>query len=203
MKRLLRVIRYYLSKAFGKDPLVKNMHHPMFHNMIEYSFTSQSGKDYYTFKEQFDAQVPYGRYMMTMNYLQEALLRINFDLLTKYVEGTIKKLQVVNGKMQVGDALMMLHQLKSRLKLQFDVDTSYRLASVVYFDAEEILTKYDKKYCDKKIEEWKEDGTLDFFYARPVKEMLGLRSISQPDLKAYLQAVEQMDEAMISALQNL
>lgn len=202
MKRLFRIIRFYFEKALHKDPLVKNMHHPDYTGMIEYAFTA-GGRDYYTFKEVSDAYIPYGRYMFVMNFLQELRLRVSFDLLKEYIKKFKAQLTVKNGKVDLGMLSMLIAQLESRMKLMFDAETTYRLASVLYFDSDEIITKYDKKYCDIKIERWREAGTLDFFYARPMKELIGLKSISQTDLQTYLEAVETMDEETRSFLQKL
>lgn len=199
---MIQKLRRYFSWLLGSKKNVLNMHHPKFEGMIEYAFTA-NGTDFYNFKEDKDSQMPYGRHVVILNLLQEINLRMNFKLLEEYVKAIKKNLTTTqNNRLDIGKAILFLEQLESRMKLNFSSDTAYRLASVVYFDSSEILSSYDKKHCDKKIERWKEANCLDFFYTRPFSELIGLKNTTQPDLMEFLTAMEQLDEASISALQR-
>jgi hypothetical protein len=76
--------------------------------------------------------------------------------------------------------------MESRMVQAFEVDTTYSLASVIYFDETEDLYSYDREYNKKKVAAWKEARAVDFFYTRPMKELLGLSDTSPEDLRQYI-----------------
>ncbi len=169
---------------------VMNIYHPKISKEIEEAFEA-GGVKYYCFKA--DSEVRYGRYIVLQAFLQEYHLRVDLDTL----RGNIKKIKgwlnpPVNkdgGTLQLGKALELLEIMEQRANIAFEPDTVYRLASVLYFDDSEVLSGYDKKYNEEKIERWKETGVVDFFFHKLFRESTRLTVTSKEDLLNYLRLV--------------
>jgi hypothetical protein len=171
-----------IGKKIGRDYF--NMYHPDFVGQIEPAFKVK-GRQYYRFIK--ETNMKWGRYMYLQTFLHEQTLRIDSELLKGYVI-TMKK--AINGDLKKGIDLSLVYkiisQLESRLDLAFESETTYRLASVIYFDDQEDLYGYDKAHNERKIVSWKGAGTLDFFYSRPMSELLALNDLSAEDLQTYM-----------------
>lgn len=175
-----------------RNPEIKNIYNPEYEGLIEPAVDSHGkpfivrGKQYYNFKS--DSMVRTGRYMFVQNFLQEANYRMTVDRLKAYIARIRSEIDgSKQGKegptINIGNAIVFLDQMKNLTELAFEPETVYRLASVIYFDDTEDVTRWDKEHNDKKIAAWKEDGTLDFFYGRPFIELTGLKGISETDLR--------------------
>lgn len=176
------------------SPDVLNMHHPKFAGQTEFAFKA-NGVDYHCFKA--DTEVRYGRYVVLQAFLQEYHLRVDLDTL----KGNISKLKGWlnpaigkdgQGTLQLGKALELLEIMEQRANIAFEPDTVYRLASVLYFDETEILSKYDRVYNENKIKSWKETETVDFFFHKLFIEYSRLRVTSKGDLINYLRHVPEL-----------
>lgn len=175
------------KKWFQKQEPIEelhNVHHPDFQLNVEPAFKA-AGKQYYRFRK--ETSIPWGRYMFLQTFLKEQELRMDLDTLHEYVR---RMKLALNGSISKGvdliTAIKTLTQMESRIELAFEVDTTYRLASVMYFDETEDLYTYDKPHNDKKIETWKESRVVDFFYTRPMAELIGLSSSSPEDLQTFI-----------------
>jgi hypothetical protein len=164
------------------------------------------GVQYYNFKS--DSLVRTGRYMFVQNFLQEVFYRMDLDRLKAYIarirseiDGS-KKDKEGTPQVNFGNAIVFLDQMKTLTELAFEPETVYRLASVIYFDESEDVTKWDKGHNDKKIAAWKEDGTLDFFYGRPFIELTGLKGISETDLRECLDKFQRLTDVYNIALSS-
>lgn len=195
MKALAQKALDYLQ---GKkvSPEFTNVHHADFIGMCEPAF-KVGNVQYYRFCK--ETSMPWGRYMFLQTFLHAQELRIDMDLLKGYIQ-LMKK--AVNGNAKIGIDLItvmkVITQLESRCELEFEVETTYRLASVMYFDQNEDLYHYDKAYNDNKIATWKEAKVVDFFYTRPMDELLGLSSSSPEDLRRFIdQQTELLNELTI------
>lgn len=140
--------------------------------------------------------------MIMQNILQEVNLRMDRERLLMYIERIISELDGTRSVINVGNALAFLGHMKTMGQMAFEPDTVYRLASVLFFDDTEDLRTWDKKYNEKKIAGWREDGTLDFFYNKPFKELIGLKDISETDLKLYLERAQELTDAYKSVLNS-
>jgi hypothetical protein len=202
MKQLAQRILDYLQSLGRKNepqqevkkqnPESFNVHHPEFIDLVEPASKENGelfqvdGVQYYRFKK--DVTVPYGRYMYMQVFLYEQSLRMDLDTLNGYIQ---KMKYAVNGSVKTGIDLITvirtLTQMESRVELAFEVDTTYRLASVHYFDDTEDLYTYDKVHNDAKIALWKGAKVVDFFYQRPMGELLGLSNFSPIDLQTFIE----------------
>jgi hypothetical protein len=175
-----------LNRLRGKKtgPEIYNIYHPDFAEAVEPAF-QVNGVQYYRFIK--DTSMPWGRYMFLQTFLSEQSLRMDTELLKGYC---LEMKKAVNGNLKNGIDLTRLirivTQMESRVELAFEVDTTYRLAAVIYFDDTEDLYTYDKAYNDKKVVLWKEAKVVDFFYTRPASELLGLSGSSPEDLQTFI-----------------
>lgn len=177
------------SKPKRRKPVVSdkiyNIYHPELADKIEEAFTS-GGIKYYNFKK--DHEVRAGRYIIIANFLQEVFFRMDREMLRMYVTRIKSEIDGTKGQINIGNALEFLGHMDKLTGLAFESDTMYRLASAVYFDDTELLNTWDQKHNEHKIQGWKEDGTLDFFFKRPFSELTGLKNISVTDMRGFLEA---------------
>lgn len=193
------------------NPEFHNLHHPEYIGLIEPAVDTHGkpfivrGVQYYVFKQ--DSMVRTGRYMFVQNFLQETMYRMTVDRLKAYIarvrseiDGT--KMKDGGPQINIGNAIVFLDQMKNLTELAFEPETVYRLASVIYFDETEDITKWDKDHNDKKIAAWKEEGTLDFFYGRPFIELTGLKGISETDLRDCLDKFQKLTDEYNTVLNS-
>jgi hypothetical protein len=169
-----------------------NVYHPDFAANVEKATDEKgkpfivNGKQYYRFVK--ETNMKWGRYMYLQTFLHEQGLRLDTELLGGYMNLMEKALNgSINKGIELGQCFKIIGQIRSRLELAFEAETTYRLASVIYFDDTEDLYGYDKSYNDKKIAAWKEAKCVDFFYTRPMSELLGLSDLSPQDLVTYME----------------
>lgn len=168
-----------------------NISHPDIANVIEEAFKA-GGKRYYRFKE--ERLIPAGRYKYIYAYLKEVDLRMNLETLQKYIKDFKDLLNGSGPKkiIQIGELWKLIINLESRVALAFEPATVERLASVIYFDENEDLSTYNKKYGIQKVEHWKKHNIIDFFLTKPMGELLGLKDISTESLGLYIQEAVQI-----------
>jgi hypothetical protein len=172
-----------IGKKIGSD--FHNVYHPEFADKVEPAFEA-NGKQYFRFIR--ETSIPWSRYMVLQTFLHEQSLRIDMELLQGYINMMKKALNpsAKTGVVDMSTVHKIIGQIGSRCELAFETETTYRLASVMYFDDQEDLYSYDKGHNEKKIQSWKEAGTVDFFYTRPMSELLGLSDLTHQDLRTYM-----------------
>ena len=187
-----------LKTWFKRDQHRHNIYHPDFQDSIEAAFVV-NGVQYYRFSR--ETSIPWGRYMFMQTFHKEQNLRITLELLGKYLSNLKKVLNGSKGVIELGLAFQIISQIESRTALAFETDTTYRLASLIYFDDTEDLYTYDKAYNDeKKIPAWKEARSVDFFYTRPMTELLGLSDSLPADLLTFMDQQKMILEALNSGM---
>lgn len=174
-----------------KDYKAYNIHHPEFSGMIEVAFTTK-GRTFYRFKD--DMRMPFSRYQVMQTFFVGYELRMDYNLFKAFLEEIEKDLNGTRGNVNIGRAMITIEKMKARAELAFDPEQAYNIASVVYFDDTEDLFKYDAEHNKKKIQSWKEAKMIDFFYTKPLSELLNLSSFSKTDLQNYLEEVGQLLE---------
>ncbi len=181
-----------------KSDKVHNLYHPDYTNKIDFAF-EVAGTKYYNFKK--DSDMRYGRYIVMQTFLQEYFLRVDL----KTLQGDIKKLQKwlnpeikidargqQTGQMEIGKSLELLSIMEQRSQIAFEPDTVYRLASCLYFDEQEIISGYDSKYNETKINSWREAESTDFFFHKLFQDATGLMVTSKDALTTYLSNVPEL-----------
>lgn len=174
---------------FRKKEPEFNVHHPNIRDNVEFAFKA-GGKKYYRFKE--EVEIPAGRYTYVDAFLREHEMRMDVETLKGYIAAIRDEISGAKGDVNLTSATILLYKMEQRTNLAFTPDTVKRLASVVYFDANERLDGYDQEYGKKKIEAWEASGTLDFFFTTPMRELLGLQNTSPESLQNYLTEAHQI-----------
>lgn len=142
------------------------------------------GVKYYRFKK--DTVMPYGRYMYLETFIKQVDLRLDSRLLEKFLDQLENSISGEKGSINLTKAYQVILNMKSRLKLTFETETIHDYASVIYFDETEDLYTYDTAHNREKIKRWREADAVDFFYIRPMSELLHLKDTSKEDLINYL-----------------
>lgn len=173
----------FIKRLFQKENTFFNVHHPDFQLKVEPAFKIK-GIQYYRFRK--DTAIPYGRYQFMQTFLLQYDLRMNYELFKGYLDQLEKNITGGQGTINLGKAYEIIVKMRGRSELAFDPAQAYNLASVVYFDDKEVLHTYDMDHNKKKIESWREVGAVDFFYTRPLDELLGLTNFSVSDLTNYI-----------------
>lgn len=179
-----------------------NMTHPDVAHNIEFAFKA-GGKTYYRFKE--ERLIPAGRFKYIYAFSKEVDMRMSLEILKNYVKDFKDLLNGSGPKkvIQIGELWKLVLNLESRIALAFEPDTVERLASVVYFDGDEDLSTFDRKYGAKKIENWKKYNVRDFFLTKPMGELLGLRNTSVESLGDYIQEANLIIQDLMADQQKL
>lgn len=166
-----------------------NVHHPDIADQIEIAFEVGLVKFY---RMKTELRLPTGRYKYHYKYLQENSLRIDVPTLTAFIDEISKCLSGGKKNIEIGEAIILLHKLKSKISLPFDPELARKLASVSFFTEDEDLSTFDEKHGQWKIEHWREHNFHDFFLTMPVQELLNLKGISIKSLEEYLTTADQL-----------
>jgi hypothetical protein len=194
------------SKPVRKPkPLAKpsfNIDHEDVAHKIEKAFKA-GPIQYYKFIDEH--QIPAGRYKYIYAALKEADLRMDLATLKQYVQ-TMK--DILNGgakknQINVGDIWKIVYNMESRIVLAFEPAAVERLAAVIYFDAGEDLSTYNRMHGAEKILHWKKHNVMDFFLTRPIAELFGTNGISTTSLEDYIQTTQEMIRDLTTDLQKV
>lgn len=166
--------------------------------------TRWGGKDYYRYKDNIDMR--YGRYIYFATFTQSVETRMSLEVLNIYLDKLDSHLSGGKGQINIGEAIIIIKQIKTRTKLIFDEEMAYNLASTIFFTDDERLDTYPMEINKKKIEAWRSSGALNFFMLEPVRQLLGLTNLSEADLITYLNKtrpiIEELKQAIRTASSN-
>ena len=169
--------------------------HPEYKKLIEY-VTTLEGRKLYKFKNLLD--MPHDRYNKCTRFSTEVNMRIDSNTLQESLDDCIEYANEGNFTKIIG----ILHILKEMTNMLISIDTSYRLASCVYFWEDEDLTDYDFEIGDEKIQVFKRVGMSDFFLSEPMKNFLPQMNISEQGLEAYLLQEREFKKILSSQLKK-
>lgn len=160
-------------------------------HIIEPAFTV-GGIQYYCFKDIFN--LPYKRALQALVYYREVSLNIDREYIEMHIQAVRNALTPTANKkiIDVNAAYAMNEQLAQRLKLPPDVDMLYKLAAIVYFDANEKPENYEFDYGAKKIEFWKKHKSVeDFFLQTPLQELIPFLKEAGKNLNTYQEMIKE------------
>lgn len=183
-----------LQRLFRKKDF-PNVYHPDFRDKVEPAFKSR-GVQYYRMKK--DGQIPYGRYRRMQEFMLEYDLRMKLDTFMAYLAELKKNLFGASGTVNLENAFKIIAKMEARANLAFSPQQAYNLATIVYFDDTENLYGYDEDHNKKKVKAWMEDKKVDFFYTRPLDELLGLSGYSETALIDYIQESSEIIKSLTS-----
>jgi hypothetical protein len=190
-----------IFNIFKKKPAepVYNIHHPDLADKIEFAFECGpllNKRKFYRLKADANStnefRLPTGRYQWLDAFLHEAEIRMTVKTGHTYLDELIKHLDGSKGTINLAKAFEVIYSMRSRLNLGFEPQMIKRLASVVYFDANEDLSQYDQLYGEEKIKYWERHECYDFFLTRPIAELCNLNGTSITALKNYIREAEQV-----------
>jgi hypothetical protein len=175
----MRLLGYEIRKV--KDNLT--CLHPEVKTLTEFAFEID-GKEFYTFKTLLDMPAP--RYQRIQEFIREAEMRITSKDLTDFI--TLIKGAIDKGK--ITDAVIFLNAMENLTSQYIETDTFYRLFTCIFFDLDEDITDYDFDYNEYKIDLFKSQPRVAFFFSQPMKKYLPQIDISQEDLEVFLKQTE-------------
>ncbi len=120
--------------------------------------------------------------------------------LTKHVEAVEN---ILTGGKKIGFEEMVKinqlnNQLKERLQMVYHEDLVYKVASVVFFDANENPDDWEWKYALQKIEHWKKHSpAADFFLHEPIQRLLPFLNTSALNIQTYSLTQMAVDKAQL------
>lgn len=185
-----------LNIAFKKKiPKFDTAKHP-----VSFAFSS-GGVDYFQFDDPLNT--PHKRGFTALTYYREMRMHCTAE----YLNGHCDAMDAILGNPQsihIGKIAMLNGQMRERLNFVFEPDTSYKFASVVFFDKTEDPTRYDYDYGQKKIALWKKDKTVsDFFLQVPVIRLMPYLSDFDGDLNTYSKTVEAINQYHLERLSEI
>lgn len=183
-------------KQLGKKAVtrVKQEHpFPNSKHVIKPSF-ELGGLTYYEFDTL--ANLPWKRGLKFLSIYNELDMKCDKHYLTKHVEAMKN---ILSGKGIGFNELVKINalneQLSERLKMVYQEDLIYKVASVVFFDANENPDDWEWKYALEKIERWKKKaGIHDFFLQMPMQKLMPFLSVSGLNLEEYSAIAKEIDK---------
>lgn len=164
-------------------------------HVIKHAFTS-GNIDYFEFDTL--ANLPWRRGLKFLSVYNELDMKCDRFYLTKHVEAVDN---ILTGGKRVGfDEMVKINQLnkqlKERLEMVYHEDLVYKVASVVFFDANENPDDWEWKYAMEKIERWKKaEGVNDFFLHEPIQRLMPFLNVSGMSLQQYSEVQKEIDTA--------
>lgn len=154
---------------------------------------------YYEFDDVFN--LPYQRGLQAIHAYEELRMKCDRDYLLQHTELIDDLLSKSITLDEISRIKAANNQLKERLNWIVIPDQAYKLASIVFFDANEDPVNYDYKYAQEKIERWKQNEDVSsFFLQQRVSKLM-------PFLKGYdgnfLHYSKLVEEANRNHLKNL
>lgn len=173
---LKNILMSFFSKKLHPKTLFPDITYP-----IEEAFRV-NGVVYYSFNGAYS--LPYERAVKTITFYTEMSRRVDDE----YLDAEEAALDAIFASSKIDIfKLNAIHQNRKAIrKFVIDTDLVYKLASIVYFDANEDPRTYDPIYNSKKIESWKKHlGVNDFFYSAPVLNLIPFLKDSKVNLEEY------------------
>lgn len=150
----------------------------------EFAF-SIDGVDYFKCAGGEFTNMPFNRAEKAMVFYEE--LKANLDY--EYLKWVTDEIDALCNAGKLTGVVSINSLLKERLSLAPEPDLVMKLASVMYFDANESVYDYDFAYNKKKIASWKKHKLDAFFLKMPIQELLPHIDFSKIDLRTFTEAM--------------
>lgn len=143
------------------------------------------------------ANLPWKRGLKFISVYNELDMKCDRFYLTKHVEA-VENVLTKGGKVGFNELVKISeynNQLKERLKMIYDEDLVYKVASVVFFDANENPDNWEWEYAMKKIEHWKQhQGVNDFFLHEPMQRLIPFLNVPGMSFDNYSLIAKALDK---------
>ncbi len=172
-------------------------------HIIKPAFTT-GGIEYFEFDT--TANLPFKRGLKFLSIYNELDMRCDRHYLTKHVEAI--ETPLTGGKKVGLDEIIKIRQLnaqmKERLQWVYHEDLVYKLASVVFFDANENPDDWEWKYAAEKIERWKKAEDVNtFFLHEPIQRLIPFLKDSNLNFHDYSAMGKQIDQVMLDNIYTM
>lgn len=161
------------------------------------------GKQYYQYQDVMN--MPAGRGLSALVIYQEFEMKCDKEYLELHIKAVDHLLEGKGGVLTINHLMAIKeihHNLRERINLVALPDHCYKLASVLFFDANENVMYYDPQYNEKKITEWKQNPeTLSFFLTQPLKDYLPFSDTSRDNVETYLKVAEKISLTALEKIQ--
>ncbi len=159
------------------------------------------GIQYYEFSD--TNMAPSSRMFSALDFYNEFNMRCTREFLVATMKAIRTNLNGKNGQVDFVEVAKLVLQVEERLEFIHEPETAYKYASVVFIDENEDPYNYDFKYNQEKIARWKKETPESFFLSMPVKKLFPHLSLSEADLKTYLQTQTKIDRKHLENLFSL
>lgn len=168
---------------------------------LQFAF-SCGGVDYFEFVDKNN--LPYERGLEALTFYQEMQNGVTNDYIKSYNEN-MKKLLSNPKSINLNEIIKLQTYFEQRCNYIVSKEIIYKVASVAFVDKDEPLTRYDYKYNEKKIKNWKENAGDSFFLSMPLKKLIPFLMKSGDTSLMYLSIVEKVEQIQqnIASLQQL
>lgn len=185
MNTIIAFIKHYwykIVRKFKQPEWSKDSKAP-----IKWAFNC-GGIDYYAFVDPFT--IPYQRGLVSIAIYEQFNMRVTREHLKTTLTAIKECVNSKDGEIRLSDLIGIVNDLEARLDWVVELDTTYKLASIVYFDKTEDPMGYNETYNYNKIKHWKQFGVRDFFLRLPLKDLIPFIGISEKDMETYLKKVQ-------------
>jgi hypothetical protein len=159
--------------------------------VIKPAFKS-GGVWYYTMDDIFN--IPYQRGLEAIHAYEELQMKCDLNYLrehTALISELLSKSITLDEISRINSAN---EQLKQRLDWIVIPDQAYKLASIVFFDANEDPSTYEIGYAKQKIERWKQEQDVEsFFLQQPVSKLMPFLNGFDGSFLSYSALIEKVN----------
>lgn len=192
-------------KCFVKDPSLRRNPKEVFPNsrdIIVYAFSIDDGvetTDYYEFGD-FN-NVPCERGFQCLAFYNELAMRCTREYLLAFSAALDNTLN--SPKIKLTDVFTLNQQLKERLEMLHENEIAYKLCSVVFFDGQENPYRFDYKHSIEKADRFRKAPIDQFFFLKPVTQVLPYLATWSEDLREYCELTTRMTESHIRSISTM
>ena len=187
-------MRQLLNKLLGRNKFAGSKH------IIKSAFVC-GGTEYFEFDN--TSNLPWKRGLKFLSIYNELDMKCDRFYLENHVKAIENILTNGDGK-KIGLSEMMKvkqlnDQLKERLQMIYHEDLVYKVASVVFFDANENPDDWEWQYALKKIEHWKKhEDVAAFFLHEPIRRLIPFLNDSEFNTLAYSEVQKEADRLQLA-----
>lgn len=186
-ERISEWIQKKLNKAAASIPSPKQAF-PENKFVIKPAFQS-GGVWYYTMDDIFN--IPYQRGLEAVHAYEELKMKCDLEYLREHTRVINELLSKSIGLDEISRIKAANDQLKQRLEWIVIPDQAYKLASIVFFDANEDPSTYEIGYARQKIELWKKNADVEsFFLQQPVSKLMPFLNALDGNFLSYSVLIE-------------
>ena len=174
---------------------------PLSKHIIKEAFEC-GGVKYFEFDT--TANLPWKRGLKFLSIYNEMDMKVDKYYLDQHIKAMDKLLAGKIALPELASIRTLNMQLKERREFVIQEDLVYKIASVVFFDANENPDDWEWKYASEKIERWKKAEDVNtFFLHEPIQRLIPFLNASKENLDLYLEMEKIMDGAHLANIYEI